>query len=364
MLFIDGVSTTMIGLLPTRSVVGMWAPILLVLLRFVQGASFGGEYGGAVLIVNESSPTRSRGFYTSFVPASTCLAVILANLAILLVTLLPNDEFLAWGWRLPFLVAFTLVVVGLVLRMRLTESDAFRKIAREGESDVRRVPLIEAVRENPRPLLLMGLMCFGYSSVVYVIIVWSLSYLHTTVHVRADVGLVGVLIGSWWQAVSTVGAAAWSDRVGRRPVIAAGGTFLALLAFPVFACFSSGRPAFVWIAFTAAMICSGIVHGPLSSLIAELFATEHRYSGVSTSYQIGFTLGGGLSPLIATALVAWSGSWWSIATYMLVGGLICVVATFGLRETAGRRERSREPGRDPVPDPMCSDARSGDRSRH
>jgi MHS family shikimate/dehydroshikimate transporter-like MFS transporter len=336
MLFIAGVSTTLIGLLPTRETVGVWAPILLVVLRFIQGASFGGEYGGAVLIVNESSPARRRGFYTSFIPASTCLAVIFANLAVLSVSLLPESDFLSWGWRVPFLAAFTLVVVGLVLRMRLTETDAFRKINQEGTVDLRRRPLIEAFKENRRSLLLMALMCWGYSTVVYMIIVWSLSYLHATVHVAAHVGLVGVLVGSAFQAVSTVAASALSDRIGRRPVIIMSATLFALIAFPMFLLFNSGRPTLVWIAFAVAMTVSGMVHGPLSSLIAELFATKHRYSGVSTSYQVGFTLGGGLSPLIATSLIAWTGTWSSIACYMLLGALACVIAAVLLPETAGR----------------------------
>lgn len=340
-LLVAGVSTFLMGLLPTFETIGILAPILLVVLRFAQGFSFGGEYAGAVLMVAEYAPSERRGFFAGFVPAGSPVGLLLATLSVLLVAMLPEEQFLSWGWRLPFLFSAVLVVVGLFIRLRVLETPVFRQV-RETRTEAR-MPIVDVLRTSPGKLLLAAGVSLGFTSLLYVVIVFMLSYGTQTLGLPRATLLAGTLIGSAVQVAAILGFSALSDRVGRRPVITGGALASAAFAFPFFWLLETGDPALVWLAFTLILAAGGAVYGPLASLVAELFGTRLRYSGASMGYQLGATLGGGFSPLIATALVTWSGgASWSVALYLVAVSIVAAVCIYLLTETA-RAEMSEDP---------------------
>ncbi|WP_037357261.1 MFS transporter [Amycolatopsis orientalis] len=342
MLLTAGLATTLIGVIPTYASIGFWAPLLLVLLRFVQGVSYGGEYSGAVLMVNESAPRRRSGFYTGFVPASSSIGVVLANFVILLCALMPAEQFRTWGWRMPFLASIVLVVVGLVIRARMAESGAFSTMKAAASDKAKRRPVVEAIKENPKEIVLVLGVCLGFGAVNYVLVAWVLSYLKVSGLASAQVGLIGLVVGQCCYAVSTLVSSAVSDRVGRRTVMLAGASVFVVLAFPLFWLIGTGNPVLIWLAMALGLVAAGMVYGPMSSLMCELFATKHRYSGSSAGVQVGLTLGGGLSPLVATSLFGLTGTTWSISLLLAVAGAVCLVSVYFVDEPGALRARASE----------------------
>jgi MHS family shikimate/dehydroshikimate transporter-like MFS transporter len=331
-LSIAGASTFLMGLLPSYGTIGILAPILLVTLRFAQGFSFGGEYAGAVLMVAEYAPPERRGFLSGFVPAGSPVGLMLATLTVLLVSLLPEEQFLAWGWRLPFLFSIVLVIVGLFIRLKILDTPAFRQV-RETHTEAR-MPIVDVIRTNPGRVLMAAGISLGFTALLYIVIVWILSYGVGTLGLPRETLLVGTLIGSVVQAVTLLGFSALSDRVGRRPVITGGALASAALAYPFFWLLETGSTGLVILAMTVILVAGGAVYGPLAVMLAELFGTRLRYSGASIGYQLGATIGGGFSPLIATALVAWAGgASWAVALFVLVVSIVAAVCTYLLAET-------------------------------
>jgi len=332
-LSIAGASTFLMGLLPTYDAIGIWAPILLVTLRFLQGFSFGGEYGGAVLMVAEYAPANRRGLYSGFVPAGSPTGLLLATLAVLLVASLPEEQFLAWGWRIPFLLSIVLVAVGLFIRLKVLETPAFSRV-RETRTEAR-MPIVEVLRNNWGRVLLAGGISFGFTSVLYVTIVFLLGYGTRTLGLPSQPFLVGTIIAALVSAVFTVALCALSDNVGRRPVIMGGALFLAAFAFPFFWLINTGSSPLIWLAMTVALTAGQAMYGPLAAFISELFGTRVRYSGASLGYQLGATIGGGFSPLIATAILAAAGgASWTVSLYLLLACLVAAASTYLLAETA------------------------------
>lgn len=332
-LSIAGGSTFLMGLLPTYETIGVWAPILLVTLRFLQGFSFGGEYGGAVLMVAEYAPAHRRGFFSGFVPAGSPAGLFLAALAVLLVAAMPEEAFLAWGWRLPFLFSFVLVVIGLFIRLKVLETPAFVRVRETGTAE--RMPVVSVLRHNLGKVLLASGISFGFGTLLYVSIVFLISYGTNSLGLPPTPFLVGILIGS----IAMIGTIIWtcslSDTVGRRPVIICGALLLAALAFPFFWLINTGSAPLIWLGMAVVLAAGGAVYGPLAPMISELFSTRLRYSGASLGYQVGQTIGGGFSPLVASALLAWSGGGtWIVSLYLLVAALIAAASTYFLTETA------------------------------
>ncbi|WP_273846730.1 MFS transporter [Rubrobacter calidifluminis] len=331
-LLIAGSATFLMGVLPTYAAIGIWAPILLVTVRFVQGFSFGGEYAGAVLMVAEYAPPERRGFFSGFVPAGSPVGLMLANGTVLLVALMPREEFLAWGWRLPFLFSIVLVAIGLYIRLKIYETPAFRRVRETGTEA--RMPIVDVLRRSPGRVLLAGGVSFGFAAIFYITIIFLLSYGTSQLGISGSMLLVGTIIGAAFQIATILGFNALSDRVGRRPVIIGGALVSAAFAFPFFWLLQTGVPALVWLAITVMMVSSGAIYGPLAVLLAELFGTRLRYSGASIGYQLGATVGGGFSPLIAASILAWSGGGpWPISLYLVVVGLVAAACTYLLTET-------------------------------
>ena len=326
-----GVASTLIGLTPTYAQVGIWAPILLTVLRFCQGIAAGGEWGGAVLLAVEHSAGERRGFHGAWPQMGTPAGLLLSTGAFAVTSsLLPEPAFLAWGWRIPFLLSIVLVAIGLFIRLRVMESPSFERI-RETRRESR-MPLLDVFREHPREVLVgMGIR-FAQNLVFYVFTVFVLSYGEKTLGYPRSVMLQGVMIASFLGLFATPFWAYLSDRVGRRPIFLAGGIFLLVFAYPFFWLFERG-PAFVPIAMILAMnIGHDMMYGPMAATLSELFGTRVRYSGASLVYQLTSVASGGVAPFIATLLLAKYGIG-AVAGYVAASCALTVFATFFLPET-------------------------------
>lgn len=327
-LLIMGIGTFAIGLLPTFDSIGVLAPVLLVLMRILQGIGIGGEWGGAVLMTVEHSPQGRRGFYGSFPQMGVPAGLLLSTSIFALVRwAIPEDAFQAYGWRIPFLLSAVLVVVGYYIRQQILESPAFRQVqASHTES---RKPLVDVVKAYPRQLLVGAGMRAAENVIFPVFTVVVLSY-GASVGIAEGTLLTGVIISSAVGLVSIPFWAAASDRYSRRTVYMAGAVFSTLFAFPFFWLVSSGTSVLIWLAMLLGVnVGHNLMYGPQAALFAELFGTRVRYSGVSIVYQVTAVFAGGLAPLIATALLtANDGDPALVAVYVAAVSLIAVIATY------------------------------------
>nr|WP_179750792.1 MFS transporter [Kineococcus aurantiacus] len=331
-----GVSTAAIGLLPTHDAIGVWAPVLLVLCRLLQGFSAGGEWGGAVLLSVEHAPTGRRGLFGAIPQMGSAAGMVLASGGFWLTRTLTSDEaFLAWGWRVPFLASAVLVVVGLLIRLKVTDSPAFTAL-READATAHR-PVAEVLRRNRRGVLLTTGMRLGQNGAYVLYTVFALSYL--TNHVRsdgADVGLLAVLVASVLSLAATPLWGLLSDRVGRRPVYLFGAILTAVFTVPAFLLLDTGSTVLI---VGAVVIAINLGHdsqyGAQGAFFAEQFDNRTRYSGASLGYSIGAVLGGGLTPLIAASLLAaGGGSPWLVAGYLSFLAVLTTISAACARETA------------------------------
>lgn len=327
-----GLATFLIGLLPTYAQAGIWAPILLVALRLIQGFSVGGEWGGAALMSVEYAPDDRRGYYGSWMMAASPAGAMLATGAFAALAGLSDEQFLVWGWRVPFLLSIVLVGVGLFIRLRIFETPAFARVREAGTRA--RLPVLEALREHPKNVVLAAGVNLGFNTFIFVLFTFMLSYATGQLGVERSVVLNGTLVGSAVQIAAVLAFSALSDRVGRRPVMLAGAAFLALYAFPLFWLVDTGDTTLIMLAITIGFFGSAAIFGPMAAFISESFDTRVRYSGASLGYQMGAVLGGGLSPFIATALLRWSnGGSWAVSIYLLLGALVSFASVYLLRET-------------------------------
>ncbi|CAN5284605.1 MFS transporter [soil metagenome] len=331
-LLIMGVATFLMGLLPTYNSIGVWAPILLVALRFIQGIGVGGEWGGAVLMAVEHSPPGRRGFYGSWPQMGVPAGLLLANLVFFATsTYIPEEQFLAWGWRIPFLVSIVLVGVGLFIRLRLLETPAFQQVQESGTEAP--MPIIDVLRTYPKNVLLAMGMRVAENGTFYVLTVFVLSYIAGQLGMDQNTGLIGVLIAATIGLFTIPLFGALSDRIGRRRVYLIGAVFSLLFAFPFFLMLNTGSPVLIWLAIILGVnIGHDAMYGPQAAFFSELFGTRVRYSGASLGYQLASVLAGGLSPLIATALLGYYG-WPAVAVYTAIMAVITVVATYLTAET-------------------------------
>ena len=337
-----GVATFLVGLLPTYDMAGLWAPVLLVTLRIVQGLAVGGEWGGAVLMVAEHSEKNRRGFFVSWVQVGVPLGLLMANGVFQLATLLPGDVFLAWGWRIPFLLGIVLTGLGFFIRLRVLESPAF-ELARHA-SPAPRLPILEVLRMHRRNVLLSMGARLAENAFFYIFTVWILSFATQQLGMSRSTLLNGVLLGSAVQLVAIPYFGALSDRVGRKPVYLGGTVFLIALIVPFFHLVETREPHLVWLAIVLGLVGHAALYGPQAAFFSELFGTRTRYTGASLGYQLAAPLAGGLAPLIASALLDLShGATWPIALYLAGMGLVTIISVALAAETNQADLRSTHP---------------------
>jgi len=328
-----GLATFLIGLLPTYETIGIWAPILLVLLRIVQGLGVGGEWGGAALMAVENSPEDRRGYYGSWPQMGVPAGLLLSTAIFFAVSLLPNEQFLAWGWRIPFLLSIILVGVGLFVRLRIAESPAFSEI-QESHTEAQ-MPVVDVFRSYPKNLFVAIGARVASDGGFYVFSVFVLDYATRTLGLPRPTILLGIAIASAIEIFTIPLFAVISDRTGRRPIYLIGTALLLILAYPYFLLIGTGSTVLVILASVLALsIAHATMYGPMSAFFAELFSARVRYSGSSMGYQLSAIIGGGAGPLIATYLVAAAGgSFWPVVAWMAMLCVITFVSVFAAEET-------------------------------
>ncbi len=333
-LVLMGVSTFLVGLLPTYATIGVAAPILLVVLRFIQGFGVGGEWGGAVLMAVEHSPRGKRGYAASWPQAGVPAGLLLSTAVYGAFELLPREQFLSWGWRCPFLLGILLVGVGLFIRLKVFETPLFAKL--QGAQKVSRLPILEVLLKHPRNVLLAMGARFAENVSFYIFSVFILTYAKVQLGLPKWAALTGLLVASALELMTIPAFGALSDRVGRRPVYMIGAALLGLFAFPFFWLADTRSPAWLIVGIVLGLaVAHAAMYGPQAAFFSELFGTNVRYSGASLGYQLASPLAGGLAPLIAAWLLQLSHDRpWPVAVYMIAASLVTLLSVYLAAETS------------------------------
>jgi MHS family shikimate/dehydroshikimate transporter-like MFS transporter len=321
--------------LPTYQQIGIAAPLLLIVLRFLQGMGLGGEWGGAVLMVVENCPPHKRGFLGAMVQVGNPIGNLAAIGMFGLVSQLPEAQFIAWGWRIPFLLSILLIGVGFYIRLRMEETAAFRQV--KVKNEVVRMPILEIFRDHRRPFFTaVGLKVseIAYASIAAVFV---MSYTTSNLGLSRSLVLTGLFIASLLGFLFIPLFGWLSDKVGRRPMFFASCAFSALYAFPMFWLLDTRNPTIVILTIVVAIsLGQNVMFGIGAPWYSELFTVRLRYSGASLGFQFGAALSGGFSPLIAASLMAWAGSTWPVSVYLIVCAMITATATLLAPETANK----------------------------
>jgi MFS transporter, MHS family, shikimate and dehydroshikimate transport protein len=331
-MIITALGTFAIGLMPTYNQIGVWAPILLITLRILQGIGLGGEWGGASLLVLEHAPANRRGLYGSLVQVGFPLGVAASSTAFALVSLLPQADLMTWGWRVPFLFSILLLGVGLYVRTRVPETPLFSEIKKRG--DIAKAPFLDVILRQPKTFLLAIGLKISEVSWVYIVTVFAVVYSTTQLGLPKSTLLNAIIIGSLIEVFTIPLFGHLSDRFGRRALYFAGTIFTIAFAFPLFWLLDTKN---VWvIGATIAVALSfghGMMFGLLSTYLPELFGTKVRYTGASLGFQVAAAIGGGLAPILATSLTSSMGGTAGVSILLILLALITLTATFYSRET-------------------------------
>lgn len=327
-----GICTGLIGCIPSIDTIGIWAPVLLILLRVVQGFMLGGEWGGAALMSVEHAPAHRRGFYGSWMQAGVPAGLLISSGVFALVSSLPDEQFLVWGWRIPFLVAFLLMGIGMYIRLKVVEPEVFTKIEDKGEKAAR--PIVEAFKHAWQKIIWLSLLQSASNVGYFLITVYSLTYITEVLDLPRSVGTTALLFGAAVDLVMQVFFGWLSDKIGRLKVYISGVIFLGLFAFPFYLMLDSRNETLIILAFVLGL---GIGHASVGSLhgviYAEQFPTRYRYSGASVAYQTAGIISSGPTPLIAASLVAATGTSDAVAWYVVGAAVVSFIAVTMLKET-------------------------------
>jgi MFS family permease len=338
-----GGGTFLIGCLPTYASIGIWAPILLLVLRLVQGFGAGAEYGGAVILAVEFAPPGRRGLYGGFAPMGVTVGNLLAAGVFYVVTMMSREDLLAWGWRIPFLISLLLLGMGVFIRAKVSETPVFTEV--EARRPPLKAPALEALRRHPRNFLVVIGARLAENGLGYLFPVFGLGYVINTLHMPREVGITGVMLGNLVEVVGIVFFSWLSDKVGRRPVYMGGALFSAAFAFPFFMMTNTLDPMMICLAFMLIMgIGGGAMFGPQAAYFAELFGPRLRYSGFAFARELGSILAGGPSPFIAALLVGYmAGAPWGVACYVILLSLLTALAIWWGPETNASDLRAEAP---------------------
>ncbi|MFS2223747.1 MFS transporter [Pantoea sp. B65] len=337
-----GISTFAIGLLPDYAAIGVWAPVLLLTLRLIQGLALGGEWGGAVLMAVEHAPAGKRGLFGSWVQIGVPVGTLLANLAFLAIAaFFPAEDLLSWGWRIPFLASALLIAIGLYIRLNIHETPVFKQ-TQKSEPEVK-MPLAEILRKYWKQVLLGGIATMSTGASFNIIVAFGLTYGTQTLGFSRSIMLTVVMVSCALCIVLLPAFGALSDRIGRKPVIIGGIIAEAVVAFPMFWLMDTRELPLVFLGYGLLMTAFAANYGPIATFLAELFGTRVRYSGLSVSYMLSGLLGSATTPIITTALLSWTGKGSSVGWYMMGSALVSLLALLLLTETFKRDLKATQP---------------------
>jgi metabolite-proton symporter len=334
-LMLMGIATFLVSLVPTYESIGIWGAVILTFLRFVQGIGVGGEWGGSVLMSMEwARGDKHRGFIASWPQFGVPCGLFLANLAVLAFSQMSGEQFLAWGWRVPFFLSLILVAVGLYIRLGILETPIFRKLVTEQK--IERTPMLAVIKQQPKEILLSALVRMAEQAPFYIFTAFVFSYGIGTLNVSRDFLLFAVLTASVVSFVSIPLFGHISDRIGRKKMYMLGAATVGVFGFIYFGMLNTGSLVLIFLAIVLSLIPHDMMYGPQAALIAESFTGRLRYSGASLGYQLASVIAGGPAPLIATWLFAQYGSAYAVAFYILVCAVLTLVATSMMTDYTGK----------------------------
>ncbi len=334
-LLLTGLSTFAVGFVPGYASIGIWGAVILTVVRFIQGMGIGGEWGGATLIAMEWAKTNShRGFITSWPQWGGPAGLFLANLMVLLFSWISGDQFLSWGWRVPFWLSIIMVGIGLYIRLGILETPIFRKIVEEQR--VERTPVLEVLRQQPGMIVLTALCRMAEQGPFYIFAAFIFTYGTTALHASRNLLLAAVMVATAISAITTPLAGHVSDRIGRKKMYLIGVVTMGIFGYIYFALLNTAIPAVIFIAVILSFVPHDMQYGPQAALIAECFPPRLRYSGSSLGFHLASVVAGGPAPLIATALYAATGSGYAIAIYITICAIVAGLATLPLPDYTNR----------------------------
>ena len=339
-LMLMGIASTLIGLLPTYAMIGVTAPILLTTLRFAQGLAIGGQWGGAMLLVTESAPSNKRGYYGAFAQAGAPIGVILANLAFIATSaLLPDDAFMSWGWRIPFLASAILIGISMYIQLTMEDTKAFRELQNHQKSigsnenrEIKKSPVLEALIKYPKRIALAAGAFLSIQVTFYILVAFLLAYGVTSAEMSRDDMLSAVLIGSAIMVPVQFMFSSYSDRNGRKGIFMTGAILTAIWAFAIFPLVDTGNFWLIVLAVTFGLSFLAMMYGPQAAFFTELFSTEVRYSGATLGYQLGAIAGGAFAPTIAAKLWTDFDIFW-VSVYIAIASILTLLSVMSLTET-------------------------------
>ena len=339
-LMLMGIASTLIGLLPTYAMIGVTAPILLTTLRFAQGLAIGGQWGGAMLLVTESAPSNKRGYYGAFAQAGAPIGVILANLAFIATSaLLPDEAFMSWGWRIPFLASAILIGISMYIQLTMEDTKAFRELQNHQKSigsnenrEIKKSPVLEALIKYPKRIALAAGAFLSIQVTFYILVAFLLAYGVTSADMSRDDMLSAVLIGSAIMVPVQFMFSSYSDRNGRKGIFMTGAILTAIWAFAIFPLVDTGNFWLIVLAVTFGLSFLAMMYGPQAAFFTELFSTEVRYSGAPRGYQLGAIAGGAFAPTIAAKLWTDFDIFW-VSVYIAIASILTLLSVMSLTET-------------------------------
>jgi metabolite-proton symporter len=334
-LLLMGIATFLVAFVPSYAQIGIWGAVLLTVLRFIQGIGVGGEWGGSVLMSMEWARTNAhRGFVASWPQFGVPAGLFLANLAVLAFSQISGDQFLAWGWRIPFLLSSLLVAIGLYIRLNILETPVFARLL--AEKRIERAPTLAVIRQQPREILLAAGARMGEQGPFYIFTAFVFTYGTTMLGASRGLLLSAVLTASFLSFFMIPYSGYLSDRIGRKRMYMIGAAATGVFGFIYYALLNTAVPGWIFLAVAMSLLPHNMMYGPQAALIAESFTPRLRYSGASLGYQLASIIAGGPAPLIAAWLVARYGSGYSVALYILTCAVLSLIATALLKDHTNR----------------------------